>query len=91
VTAFRLGAVTDLVDTPAAAMTTARALADRIAANAPLAVRDTKRALNRVSRQRAGEVVDLSLAYEEHTLASDDLLEGIAAFQERRPPRFLGR
>jgi enoyl-CoA hydratase len=91
VTAFRLGAVTDLVDTPEQALPAARALADRMAANAPLAVQGTKRVLNRVSQQRAGEVVDLSLSYEEHTLGSDDLLEGIASFRERRAPRFTGR
>ncbi|WP_067671397.1 enoyl-CoA hydratase/isomerase family protein [Nocardia miyunensis] len=91
VTAFRLGAVTDLVDTPEEALPAARAVADRIAANAPLAVQGTKRALNRVSQQRAGEVVDLSLAYEERTLGSEDLLEGVAAFRARRRPRFAGR
>jgi enoyl-CoA hydratase len=89
-TAFALGMVTDLVDHPDEALPAARALASRIAALAPLAVQGTKRALNRVSAQRAGEVVDLSLAYEERTLASADLLEGIAAFGDRRPPRFLG-
>jgi enoyl-CoA hydratase len=35
-------------------------------------------------------VLDLSLAYEERTLASDDLLEGIAAIKERRPGNFSG-
>ncbi|MFE3003088.1 enoyl-CoA hydratase/isomerase family protein [Nocardia sp. NPDC059246] len=91
VTAFRLGAVTDLVDSPEEVLPGARAIADRIAANAPLAVQGTKRALNRISQQRAGEVVDLSLAYEEHTLGSEDLLEGIAGFRARRAPRFTGR
>lgn len=89
--AFTLGLVTDLVDTADAAAPKAREIATRIARLAPLAVQGTKRALNQVSRQRAGEVVDLSFAFEQQTLASEDLLEGVAAFQERRPPHFTGR
>jgi enoyl-CoA hydratase len=90
-TAFQLGMVTDLVDTPEDVAPVALELASRIAARAPLAVQGTKRALNQLVQQRAGEVVDLSLAYEEQTLASDDLIEGITAFAERRAPRFTGR
>ncbi len=90
-TAHRLGAVSDLVETPEEVLPAARAIAERMASCAPLAVQGTKQALNRVSRTRAGEVVDLSLAYEEQTLASEDLLEGIAAFRERRPAEFRGR
>jgi enoyl-CoA hydratase len=89
--AFALGMVTDLVDGPDDVAPAARALATRIAGLPPLAVQGTKRALNRVSQQRAGEVVDLSLALEERTLASDDLLEAIAAFRDRRPPEYGGR
>ena len=66
-------------------------IAGRMAALPPLAVRLTKRAINHGLLQRVGEVLDLSLAYEEATLASDDLLEAIAAFQERRPGTYRGR
>ncbi|NMO91663.1 enoyl-CoA hydratase/isomerase family protein [Actinomycetospora sp. TBRC 11914] len=90
-TALTLGLVTDLVDTADEAAPAARGLAARIAALSPLAVQGTKRVLNRVTAQRAGEVLDLSLAHEERTLASDDLLEGISAFREKRPPTFHGR
>jgi len=89
-TAFQLGMVTDLVDSPAEVRPAALQIAERISRLPPLAVQGTKRALNRLSQQRAGEVVDLSLAYEEQTLASSDLLEGIAAFRERREPRYTG-
>ncbi|KAA1421898.1 enoyl-CoA hydratase/isomerase family protein [Nocardioides humilatus] len=90
-TALRLGVVTDLVESPDEAHPAALEIARRIAALAPLAVQGTKRALNQVSRLRAAEVVDLALAYEEQTLASEDLLEGVASFRERRSPRFAGR
>jgi len=62
-----------------------------MAALPPLAVQGTKRALNRLTQQRAGEVVELAFAHEETTLASRDLLEAIDAFQERRPGAFQGR
>jgi enoyl-CoA hydratase len=88
--AWQLGLVTDLVDEPADVLPAASALADRIAALPPLAVQGTKRSLNRVLQQRSGEVLDLSFAHEAATLASDDLLEAIAAFEERRPGSFRG-
>ena len=89
-TALAMGLVTDLVETADEVLPAARALAARIAALPPLAVQGTKRALNRVTQQRAGEVVDLALAHEETTLASQDLLEAIDAFQQRRPGSFHG-
>jgi enoyl-CoA hydratase len=88
--AHALGMVTDLVDAPEEALPAAHAIAERMAALPPLAVRLTKRAINHGLLQRAGEVLELSLAYEEATLASDDLLEAIAAFQERRPGKYAG-
>jgi enoyl-CoA hydratase len=88
--AHAMGLVTDLVDTPDEVLPAAQALAARIAALPPLAVQGTKRALNRVTQQRAGEVVEVSLAHEETTLASSDLLEAIDAFTERRAPNFRG-
>jgi enoyl-CoA hydratase len=89
--AFALGLVTDLVDAPDEALPAARALAARLAALPPLAVQGTKRALNRLLQQRAGEVLDLSIALEGQSMASDDLAEAISAFKERRPPTYLGK
>ncbi|MVU80798.1 enoyl-CoA hydratase/isomerase family protein [Nocardia sp. ET3-3] len=89
-TAFQLGLVTDLVDEADQVRAEALKLALRIAQLAPLAVQGTKRVLNQLSRQRAGEVVDLALSYEEMTLGSADLREGVEAFTERRKPKFTG-
>lgn len=89
--AFALGLVTDLVDEAEDVLPAATALAERIAALPPLAVRGTKAALSEVTRRRFDEVQKLAVASEERTLASDDLLEAIAAFEERRPGRFAGR
>ena len=90
-TAYQLGMVTDIVEEPDDALPCAREIATRIAALPPLAVQGTKRALNHVTSLRADEVVPLAFELEEHTLISDDLLEGIAAFREGREANFVGR
>jgi enoyl-CoA hydratase len=89
-TAYQLGIVTDIVDEPGDVLPCAREIATRIAALPPLAVQGTKRALNHVSSLRADEVVKLAFEFEEHTLTSDDLLEGIASFKEGRAANFTG-
>jgi enoyl-CoA hydratase len=89
--AAALGVVSDLVDTAEEVLPTAQALADRIAALPPLAVQGTKRALNQVMRLRAEEVLELSFAYEAETMSSQDLLEGIDAFMDKRTPKYSGR
>ena len=88
--AYRLGMVTDVVDTLEEVLPAATQLAERIAALPPLAVQGTKRALNRVLQHRSSEVLDLSFAHEVLTLGSDDLLEAISAFKERRVGQFTG-
>jgi enoyl-CoA hydratase/carnithine racemase len=88
--AYQFGLVTDLVDTVDEVTPTAAKLARRLASLPPLAVQGTKRALNQVTQIRAGEVVEAALLQEMDTLASDDLLEAIAAFQEKRRATFSG-
>ncbi len=85
------GMVSDLVERPEEALPAARALAERIAALPPLAVQGTKRALNRALQQRASEVLDFSITQELLSMGSEDLLEAIAAFKEKRTPAFQGR
>jgi enoyl-CoA hydratase len=89
--AFAAGMVTDLVDNPSDLLPTARALAQRIAALPPLAVQGTKRALNQILRQRAGEVFELSLALELDTITSEDLREATDAFLQKRTGEYKGR
>ena len=89
--AWKFGLVTDLVDTPEACVPTARKLADRIAALPPVAVRGTKRSLNALTKARAGEVFDLSMAYEMQSAGSEDVLEAVKAYKEKRQPVFRNR
>ena len=89
--AYDYGLVTDLVDGPAEVATTAHAIATRIALLPPMAVQGTKRALNQMTRALAGMVAETALLLEGATLASEDLVEGVSAFREKRPGTYLGR
>ena len=86
-----MGLVTDLVDEPADVLPAARGLASRIAALPPGAVQGTKRALNRILQQRAGEVLELSMAYESRCVYTDDFREAVSALKQRRPGVYKGR
>lgn len=62
-------------------------VAGTLATNAQLAVRWTKRALNNWLKQ-AGPIFDQSAAYEMLGFMGPDVVEGVAALREKRPPRF---
>ena len=89
--AWRFGLVTDLVDTADDALPAATRIADKIAALPPIAVRGTKRSLNALMKARAREAFDLSMAYEQQSAASEDILEAVAAFKEKRKPVYRNR
>jgi enoyl-CoA hydratase len=65
----------------------ALAVASKLAAGAPSAVRWTKYALNNWLRQ-AGPIFDASLALEFMGFAGPEVKEGIAAIREKRAPNF---
>jgi enoyl-CoA hydratase/carnithine racemase len=87
--AHALGLVNRIVAADAIADAVAR-LAAEIASNAPLTVRATKEMIRRVLAKRrlpAGEDADLvELCY-----MSEDFREGVAAFLDKRKPRWSGR
>lgn len=89
--AYEFGLVTDLVEEPAQVEPAAMAIAEKIAALPPLGVRGTKMALNQLTRQRAGEVVETALMWEGATLGSNDLVEAISAFKDKRVGKYEGR
>jgi enoyl-CoA hydratase/carnithine racemase len=88
--AFRLGLVDRLA--PAESVVEAAVeLADSIAANAPLAVRAVKRALEESQGSRPDEARRRVNALRAALDSTADYEEGLAAFAARRSPRFTGR
>jgi enoyl-CoA hydratase len=67
------------------------AFARRLAAGAPLAVRYTKLAVNKLLKDALNVAFDTSTALEMVTFKSDDHREALAALREKRGPRFRGR
>jgi enoyl-CoA hydratase/carnithine racemase len=65
-------------------------VARTIAANGPVAVRAAKRAVDRGSELPLAEGLEVEAACYELVLPTKDRLEALAAFAEKRPPRFLG-
>jgi enoyl-CoA hydratase len=89
--AWRFGLVTDLVDNAEECLPAARKIAERIAGLPPIAVRGTKRSLNALLKSRARETFDLSMAYELQSAGSEDILEAVRAFKEKRKPVYRNR
>ena len=88
--AERVGLVNRVV--PAAALAEeALAFATRLAAGAPLAVRYTKLAVNKLVKDAVNIAFDASTALELVTFQSEDHREALAALREKRPPVFKGR
>jgi enoyl-CoA hydratase len=69
----------------------ALAFATRLAAGAPLAVRYTKQAVNKLVKEALNTAFDTSTALEIVTFRSDDHREALAAIKEKRAPVFRGR
>lgn len=69
----------------------AEALAMRLAAKSPLVLRRLKQLVDAGLEQPRDTALQLELVTSEAHAFSHDLKEGLAAFEERRPPRFLGR
>jgi 2-(1,2-epoxy-1,2-dihydrophenyl)acetyl-CoA isomerase len=88
-TAERIGLINRVVPADQL-MTEATSLAARLAKSAPIALALAKRALNRTYDMNLEEALDFEAQLQSVAGRSADHKEGVAAFVQKRPPRFTG-
>lgn len=88
--ALAIGLVNHVVPRPDLLPAAVR-LADEILANSPVAVREVKWAMDQGLDRPFEEALEREHAAYLRAIASEDRREGIRAFNEKRPARFLGR
>jgi len=88
--AHHFGLVNRLVE-PGEALEAAIALAEQVCANAPVAVRETRRIV--LEATHADDEIGWKMSIEgmAKAMASEDFSEGLTAFIEKRPPQWKGR
>ncbi len=69
----------------------AREIAERIAANGPIAVRQAKKAIAYGSETDLQTAMILAIEAYNATVVTEDRLEGVRAFNEKRKPNFKGK
>ena len=67
-----------------------RALAEKIASGPPAVLRLAKHMVNRAATSDLAAALDLEAYSQGLAIASDDHQEGLAAFFDKRPPKFIG-
>lgn len=88
--AERIGLVNRLSDA-AELRNAARSLAEAIAQNGPVAVRAAKAAIDTGSENPLSQGLEIEARCYERVLPTQDRLEALAAFAEKRKPQYLGR
>jgi enoyl-CoA hydratase len=88
--ALQCGLVNEVYDDKDTLLAGARALAEEIAANSPLAVQGTKEVLNYSDEHTTEEGLDFIAQWNSSFLHTNDLKEAITAFMEKREPTFTG-
>lgn len=88
--AAQIGLVNDVLPDQDALLKAAQAMAAEIAANSPLAVRGTKAVLKACENRSIEEGLDYVGVWNAAFLQSNDLIEAMTAFMEKRPPNYTG-
>ncbi|RFS82497.1 hypothetical protein D0T12_27250 [Actinomadura spongiicola] len=88
--ALAIGLVTRVVD-PGQAVDAAREMAETLASRGPVAMRVAKHLLDLSTETALEDGLAHELDGSETVFATDDMLEGAAAFLAKRPARFTGR
>lgn len=88
--ALRIGLVNEVV-AAADLLPRAEAIAQKIIANAPLAVQYAMEAVNKGTEMTLADGLQLEAALFALSCASEDKIEGTTAFLEKRPPQFQCR
>ena len=89
--AKEIGLVNDVAADADGVHKAAQTLAAEIAANSPIAVQGTKAVLTANEGRTVAEGLDYVATWNAGMLASDDLVEAVTAFMEKRTPKFTGR
>jgi enoyl-CoA hydratase len=89
--AKEIGLVNDVCGDAEGVLKAARTLAAEIAANSPIAVQGTKAVLAANEGRTVAEGLEYVATWNAGMLASDDLVEAVTAFMEKRQPKFTGR
>jgi enoyl-CoA hydratase len=85
-----IGLVNDVLTDHAEVLAAASAMAQEIAALSPLAVQGTKAVLAANDGRTVAQGLEYVAAWNAGMLVSDDLIEAMAAFADKRKPRFSG-
>jgi enoyl-CoA hydratase len=88
--ALQFGLVNDVYPDHASMLEGARALASEIAANSPLTVQGTKQVLQFSEEHSTKEGLDFVAQWNASRLKTNDLIEAVTAFMEKRDPVFKG-
>jgi len=89
--ALKCGLVNDVFDDKDALLAGARAMAEEIAANSPLAVQGTKRVLQFSEEHGIEDGLEFVAQWNAARLHSADLVEAMTAYMEKRDPVFTGK
>ncbi|MCP4869451.1 MAG: crotonase/enoyl-CoA hydratase family protein [Proteobacteria bacterium] len=89
--ALSIGLVEEVFPDRDALLAGARAMAELIVSNPPLAVQGAKQVINQMNARTISEGLDYVATWNDAFLQSEDLGEAMAAFLEKRTPVFKGQ